>query len=163
MYRMVRVFCATARELEAERRAFHEVVAAFNEAEAMRRGLLYVPVSLTACRDKRQWQGTVDDSIRDSSHFILAPAEDWGPPERDFEREYALARLCKSDPGSPMLSVDVMLRILLDSRPPGIADDLLARGIPYGVFRDVDEFRVKLQTTLSAWLRAASAPEAGAA
>ena len=47
MYRIHRVFCATAWELEGERRAFYDLLGEFNEAEAMRRGVLYVPVSLT--------------------------------------------------------------------------------------------------------------------
>src|SRR4051794_13106588 len=105
MFRMQRVFCATAWELEAERRALYDVIGAFNEAEAMLRGLLYVPVSLTAFRDKRPLQFTVDENIRDAAHYILAITGDWGPPERNFERDYALALHSQSDPALPMQTV----------------------------------------------------------
>ena len=48
MYQMHRVFCATSWELEAERQAFHDVVAEVNEAEAMPHRLLLVPPAVTA-------------------------------------------------------------------------------------------------------------------
>src|SRR5947209_19186036 len=105
MYRMHRVFCATAWELEGERRAFYDAIGEFNEAAAMPRGMLYVPVSLTNVRDKRPYQYVVDENILESRHYILALSEDWGPPERNFEADYRLALASAGNATVPMRGV----------------------------------------------------------
>src|SRR5260221_8266060 len=102
MYQMHRVFCATSRELEPERRAFHAVIAEVNDAEAMPRRMLLVPVTLASLRDKRALQHLVDENIRSSSFFLLVLTDGWGPPERHFERDYRLALACRTDPALPM-------------------------------------------------------------
>src|SRR5450759_4106633 len=110
MYQMHRVFCATSWELERERQAFEDVLGEFNEAEAMKRGVLYVPVSLVNIRDKRPLQYTVDENIHACRHYILALCDNWGPPERNFERDYQLALECRADPSQPMREIAFLLK-----------------------------------------------------
>jgi len=43
MYRLHKVYCANPWELEAERRAFYDVVGEFNERDAMNAGILLRP------------------------------------------------------------------------------------------------------------------------
>ena len=145
MYQMHRVFCATSWELEGERRAFHDVLGAFNEAAAMPRGVLYVPVSLGTMRDKRPYQYAVDENIRACRHYILALTEVWGPPERNFERDYQLALACRDDPSLPMREC----AFLVNTPPAG--NEVQPAGAE---FRTLDEFTGHLHRLLSEWIEA---------
>ena len=150
---MHRVFCATPWELEAERRAFYDVIGAFNESEAMPRGILYVTVSLAAMRDKRPYQYTVEENIRDCRHYLLVLSEGWGPPERNFEPDLRLATVCAGDPSLPMQSVCVLLRAPED-KP--FASELAAAGVTPILFQGLPEFREKIVPLLHGWLQADS-------
>ena len=147
MYQMHRIFCATPWELEAERRAFYEIVAAFNENEAMRRGILFVPVALTNVRDKRLYQFDVDENIRACRHYILLLSQGWRPAERNFENDYHLALECVADPALPMHSVAVLHKQQLSGKP-------LDAGTPepQATFTTATEFGKCVNTLLSGWL-----------
>jgi hypothetical protein len=146
MYLMHRVFCATSWELEGERQAFDDVLGEFNEAEAMKRGVLYVPVSLLNIRDKRPLQYSVDDNIRVCRHYILTLCDNWGPPERNFERDYELALECRADPSQPMREVAFLLRQPLEGQ--AVPADLPS---PAGVFSTTGEFKRRVHELLSQW------------
>lgn len=147
MYRMLRVFCATAWELEGERRAFYDVLGEFNEAEAMKQGVLYVPVSLTNVRDKRPYQYVVEENIRDSRAYILAVSDSsWGPPERNFERDMALAAQYSADPNLPMRYIAVLHRA--PSSPPSP----LPESVRVAPFSTTDDFSQGVRGLLSNWL-----------
>jgi hypothetical protein len=111
MYRMERIFCASPWEMEREQSLFHDAVGKFNETEAMAKGVLFLPVIVTNFRDKRPMQGTVDDNIRQCSHFVLMLGNDWGPVERNFRRDYELALECVADPAMPMQDVAVLRKV----------------------------------------------------
>lgn len=151
MYQMHRVFCATPWELERERQAFDDVLGEFNEAEAMRRGVLYVPVSLGHIRDKRPLQYTVDENIRASRHYILALRDDWGPPERNFEGDYQLALECSADPSLPMREIAFLLKKPLPghSSPPGFPP-------ASAEFLTIDEFKRQVRRLFAEWIEAAA-------
>jgi hypothetical protein len=153
---MHRVFCATAWELEEERIAFYDVIGRFNEAEAMSRGILYVAVSLPAVPDKRPLQSAVNQNIRACRYYILATADDWGPRERNFERDYHLALACRADESLPMRET----AILLKDRPDGTAGSFA--GFPSIAFRDTAAFSDAVGRLLAAWL-ACDAAETSAA
>jgi hypothetical protein len=92
-YEMHRIFCATPFELEEERLAFHAAVSRFNESEAMPRNLLFIPVTLPPnLADKRAYHNVLLENIRDARYFVQLLEDSWGPPERNFERDYAMAR-----------------------------------------------------------------------
>jgi hypothetical protein len=153
MYRMFRIFCATAWELEGERRAFYDVIGEFNESHAMQQGVLYIPVSLTNTPDKRPYQHTVEENIRDARYYILA-AEDWGPRERNFERDHQLAVACVRDPSLPMQQAVSLIRTQPDGSPSPLASTLEAAGMPGTSFTGMNEFRDILRRLLCGWLSA---------
>jgi hypothetical protein len=151
MYCMLRVFCATSWELEAERGLFYDVVGQFNETQAMRSGILYVPVSLTNIRDKRPYQYALDENLRDSRHYILAVTDGWGPPERNFESDYRLAVECRQDPALPMKGIEILLRYR-PGAPPPFAAELSAAGLNPRRFADAAEFQKEVGELLAGWL-----------
>jgi hypothetical protein len=150
MYRMHRVFCATSWELEGERRAFYDLIGEFNQTTAMARGILYVPVSIINIRDKRPYQFTVDENIRDCRHYIVALKDDWGPVERNFRDDYRLAMACRADPQLPMEGVALLLKASPDGPPP-IAAELEQGGIAPILFSDVATFRERAIDLLTGW------------
>src|SRR5690242_16237263 len=98
-YQMYRVFCATPGDLEEERQAFYEVMAELNSDEAMPRGILFVSVSIVPyMSDKRAVQGAVSENIRACCFYVQVLEDTWGPPQKNFERDYALALKCARDP-----------------------------------------------------------------
>jgi len=151
MYRMFRVFCATAWELEGERLAFYDAIGEFNE-EALKLGILYVPVTLTNAPDKRPLQYTINENIRDSRHYILATDEDWGPKERNFERDYRLAVTCAADPALPMRSTTILLRTAPEGSPSPFGSVLSQAGFPYQNFSETSDFVEIVKRLLTEWL-----------
>lgn len=133
--------------MEAERGWFHDVIGQFNEAHAMAKGVLYVPVSLINVRDKRPMQYVVEENIRDASNFVLLLSENWGPTERNFEEDYLLACECAADPALPMREVALLHKIGRVARP-------LADGIPEpdAAFSTADEFKECIRSLLVRWL-----------
>ena len=157
MYRFHQIFCATAWELEGERRAFYDLVGEVNEADSMPRGALYVPVSLTNVQDKRPLQYTVDENIRACSYYLLAIAGDWGSKERNFERDYRLALSCRADPSLPMRETAILLQARPDGAPDPFAAELAAAGFPSIPFRDTTEFNEIVRALLKQWIAAEEA------
>ena len=145
MYTLHRVFCATPWEFELERRAFHDIVGEFNESEAMKHGLLYVPGSLANLRDKRPYEFVVDENVQACRHYILVMGTDWGPPERNFQRDYERALHYLDDPAKAMRDV-----VCLASTTP---DGELQEGMPLpsGKFSNIEEFKQHVRHLLSTW------------
>jgi hypothetical protein len=150
--RLERVFCATSWELEGERRAFYDVVGEVNEKHSLPAGLLYVPVSLTSVRDKRPLQYVLEENIQDSAYYILALDGDWGPTERNFERDYYLAQEYRADPARPMRHVELLLRGKPDGTPPEFSAQLFARGIAHRVFTNTAAFQDQVRALLLDWI-----------
>jgi hypothetical protein len=149
MYKMLRVFCATAWELEGERRAFNDAIGEFNETEAMKHGLLYVPVSLTNILDKRPYQYVVEENIGACRSYILALADNcWGPPERNFERDLVLAAQQSANPDFPMRDVTLLYRE--PSSPP----KPLPAGVEVSSFSTTEDFIRQFRILMSTWLAA---------
>jgi hypothetical protein len=154
---MHRIFCATGWETEGERRAFYDLLGEFNETHGIPSGTLYVPVSLMSIHDKRPYQYTVEENIRACRHYVLVLGDGWGPPERNFERDYQLALACAADAVLPMLDAVVLLRKEPDGRIPPFATTLDAAGVAYIPYGGVEDFQKVLTGILLAWLRADSA------
>jgi len=75
-------------------------------------------VSLPATTvDKRPFQAAISENVRACRYYVQVLEDNWGPPELNFEREYALATQCVADPAMPMQAVAVLSRSL--SYPPG--------------------------------------------
>jgi hypothetical protein len=157
-YAMHRVFCAAAGDLEPERRAFYDVMAELNEAEAMPRDILFVAVSIPMeTFDKRPFQAAISENIRDCRYYIQVIEDSWGPPEKNFERDYALAAQCAADPEMRMEGLAVFFKKPLvphqmDPRVVEFKQQLAANGHPPQDFADLKEYKLKLRAQLSEWL-----------
>ena len=102
-YDMHRIFCATPFELEDEREACLAAISGFNATEAMPRGVLFVSVSLVpSIVDKRPYQAAVNDNIKTCRYYVQILEENWGPPQRNMERDYALAAQLAAKPDSKL-------------------------------------------------------------
>ena len=159
-YVMHRVFCASPGDLEEERQAFYEVMADLNEKEAMPHGILFVSVSLPATTiDKRPYQAAISENVRACRYYIQLLEDTWGPPERNFERDYTLATKCIVDPALPMQDVAVLFKRPLvahqvDPRVSEFRQELETKTSPcYHDFDDLDDFKTKLRAQLSEWLK----------
>ena len=154
MYRMYRIFCATAWETEGERRAFHDTLGQFNETQGIPAGMLYVPVCLGNIHDKRPYQYTVEENIRACRHYILVAADSWGPPERNFDGDYRLVLACAADGALPMQGAVVLVRSKPDGSPSPFAATLDAAGVAYTAFTTMADFQEALMRILAGWLAA---------
>jgi hypothetical protein len=152
-YDMHRIFCATPFELEDERNAFHAAIADFNSSEAMSRGVLFVTVSLVpAMADKRPFQAAVNENIRSSRYYVQILEESWGPPQRNMERDYALAAQLAADSGSKLRETVVLFKKPL--LPHRVEPDLMEMKRAMGAveFTSVEELKMRLRELLSKWL-----------
>jgi hypothetical protein len=160
MFQMHRIFCANCWELEAERRAFHDIIGNFNEDVAMKDGVLYVPVSLVNIADKRPHQFTVNENIEACRHFLLVLSGDWGPVERNFQRDYALALKCAADPALPMRETAFLLQTGPEGQAP--APSLPTPDSQFSTPAEFQEQFLRLLHTWHANVRSESAAQAAA-
>ena len=151
---MHRVFCATPAGLEAERQAFYDVMGEFNAAEAMPRGILMVAVSLPPTTDKRRYEQVMEENVRACRYYLQVLEADWGPPERNFERDFSLARECVDDPAMPMREAAVLFK----KTQAGTAEPPMACGSQRFDFAGVEEFRGIVRALLGRWLETLAAP-----
>jgi len=151
-YRMYRLFCATPgdseADLENERQAFYEVVGELNEAEAMPLGILFVTVSvLPNLTNMTVFQPAVDENVRACRFFVQVLDHTWGPATRNFEHSYRLATQCCA-------GVSLLLRVPNGRQiGPGVAALRESQGPRAIDFEVIDDFRVRLRSQLSVWLR----------
>jgi hypothetical protein len=146
MFQMHRIFCATPWELEADRSRFDQLIGKFNEAEAIEKGILFVPVSLVGIRDKRPAQYAVDNNIEQCRHYLLVLKDGWGPVERNFKDDYQLALDAVSNPQLPMRNVTVIAKIAAGA---SLGDGLPAADATYTT---ISEFETVVNGLLSGWL-----------
>jgi len=156
-----RIFCATPGELEAERRAFEEVVGEVNEAEAMPKNILLAPLSIVPyIVNKLQVQPVVDANVASCKFFVQVLHDTWGPAIRNFEPEYALACRLKADPAAAMEGIAVFFKAV-DGAQIEPAVLRLKSSLPSQQggeayeFVSLDEFKRQLHAQLSDWLRGA--------
>jgi len=158
-YTLLRVFCSTPGDLEEERQAFHDVLAELNEFDAMPKGLLLLPVSIVPkMANKAFFRGVVDENIRACEFFVQVLHNSWGPPARNFEREYSLACQLKADPTSLMKEVAVFFKAADGVEvEPGIlqlrSSAQSQQDSPTYEFASLEEYKRQLRGQLSAWLR----------
>jgi len=160
---MHRVFCATPGDLEEERQAFYNVMSELNESAAMPRGILFVAVALPGTTyDKRLYQAAISENVRACRYYVQVLEDTWGPPERNFERDYALATKCVEDSSLPMQDVAVLFKKPLvpeqvDQRVTDLKQVLeTENGRPHYNYSDIAEFKIRLREQLSGWLQTIS-------
>jgi hypothetical protein len=168
-YSMHRIFCAAAGDLEEERDAFYKVVGEFNAEHAMPRGILFVAVALpVSTTDKRPFQAAVSENIRACRYYIQVLEDTWGPPEKNFERDYAVASKCLADPNLPMQAVAVLFKKpLLPHRVEAGVMELKQKleadnSQAHAGFDTLDEYRRQVHQLLSRWLEMVAPAAVGA-
>jgi hypothetical protein len=168
-YQFHTIFCATPGDMEPERDEFYAVIGEFNENEAMKKGILFVAISIVPqLFNLAAYQGPIDENIRSSRHYIQVLGESWGPPNRNFEGMFELARKCEADPAMPMREVVLMCKATAPERSvePRVlevrreAAECRVRGVEFG---DIDSYRQKLRGLFSEWLADVTNGSAGAA
>jgi len=70
-----------------------------------------VAVSLPAqLPDKRGYQSAIHQNIGDCRYYIQLIEDTWGPPQKNYEKEYAVAKRCEADPDQLMQEVVVFFK-----------------------------------------------------
>jgi hypothetical protein len=157
-YRFHYVFFGAPSECTEEQQAFLDVMAEFNKEQAMPRGLLFCALTLMPnVYDKRAFQGAIFANLDMSRHFVLVLEDSWGPPARDFEKDWAYAQRCIANPELPMREAVILFKspLLPHKVDPAIVElkqNLLSSGGPHATFDNVNEFRARLSALLSGWL-----------
>jgi hypothetical protein len=104
-----RVFISAPGDLEPDRQACNDVIAAVNETTAMPAKILLVSVGL---RDNDQivsHRHIVSDNVRWSTYFVQIFQDDWGPRDL-FRKLFLLAAECRNDANMPMRDVVICLK-----------------------------------------------------
>jgi hypothetical protein len=158
-YIMHRIFCAPAGDMEEERTAFYKVVGDFNAEHAMPRNILFVSVALPFHTfDKRPFQAAISENIRACRYYVQVLEDTWGPPEKNFERDYALACKCAADPNLPMQGVAVLFKkpLVPHQVEPSVIElqnRLAADPVhTHANFETPEDFRDQLNRLLAEWL-----------
>jgi ribosomal protein S18 acetylase RimI-like enzyme len=164
-YAMHRVFCAAPEGLEEECRVFYDLIPEVNAEPAMARGVLFVPVSITARIKKlAPFRTVLEQNIRDSSFYLQVLAGSFGAPERNFAPLLEIARRALD-----AVNIAVLLKTLpsgtpIDPEAARLRSELRNNaGLAWWEFRDPDQFRARLRTVLGGWLSRVSGFELRAA
>jgi hypothetical protein len=151
------VFFAVPSDGEEELRAFHQVLSSFNEEEAMPNGCLFASLEIApALADKRPFQGSINENIRMSRYYLLVIEDSWGSPQRDFERDWAIAQRSLADPTLPMREAVLLFKapLLPHKVDPAIVElknSLLGDG-PHACFDQPQQLQNTLRALFSRWL-----------
>lgn len=116
----LRVFIASPRGLDEERKAFHKALLDYNERDAHRRNVSLIPVGweITLGGVGRP-QSLINEDLRKCDYFVLLLWDRWGSPTTDetnpkyksgSHEEYCVARECFDDPDAPMQNVVVFFK-----------------------------------------------------
>lgn len=167
-----RVFIASPGGLQAERKAFRDALFEFNDAHAVQKGAIFLPVG---------WEDTpggmgraqeqINEQVRTCDYCVILFHNWWGmPPAQDgvfgsgTEEEFDVAVKCKKDPEMPMRNVVVFFKgvdaVQLGDPGPQLLKVLEfkkkleeERGHLFKTYDDVGSFEQKLGRLLGEWLR----------
>ena len=105
------VFIASPAGLDEERKAFREVIEAYNHSDAIPRSVYFRPLGWEeTLGGVGRPQSIINEDVRVSDFFVLVLCDRWGsPPDPDFspytsgtEEEYQVARECHASDHFPM-------------------------------------------------------------
>jgi tetratricopeptide (TPR) repeat protein len=111
-----RVFVASPGGLQPERKAFREALIAFNEAHAVQKGAVFLPIGWEEIPGGRgRAQGLINEQIRTCDYFVLVLWDRWGmPPGTDgkytsgTEEEFDIAEACAQ--AGPMKDIVILFK-----------------------------------------------------
>jgi tetratricopeptide (TPR) repeat protein len=113
-----RVFIASPGGLQEERRAFREALIAFNDAHAIPKGAIFLPVGWEdTLGGMGRAQSLINSEIQRCDYFVLLLWDRWGtPPSADgryssgTEEEFYVAENCVKDANMPMRKMAVLFK-----------------------------------------------------
>lgn len=157
-YQLIWVMARFAGSFAEERQALYDAAGEYNEAEAMRRDLLFSVVSCgSAISGKRE---AVDSNIRMCRYFLLVVEDSWDAPPASFRHDYELALKCKADPNLPLREIAVLFRQgHADQESDGTFAAFRRAVERSGSMRQIDfadasEFRTHVSALFSEWTAA---------
>jgi hypothetical protein len=151
-----RIFISAPGDLEPDRQACHDAVAAVNEATAMPAKILLVTLGLREDSQIEGFRNIVSDNVRWSSYFIQIFQDDWGP--RDLYRKlFLLAVECRDDASMAMRDVAICLK----NAPGETNAEILAfrkeleerKDMGVFAYSSLDELETHLEEVCSRWTR----------
>ncbi|HKE22051.1 MAG TPA: hypothetical protein VKB88_06645 [Bryobacteraceae bacterium] len=152
---LVNIFLGAPEGLEEERQAFHDAVGDVNEAEGLKRGVLFVPLFVSR---KLHEQAVIDSNIRSCTYYILAVDDYLGSLGRSFEYDLNLAVRYRANAELPMREVVVLLKQPAEDR--SLESDVAAfrahpvrEGEPRRIeFADAPQFKTVVRDLLQGWI-----------
>jgi hypothetical protein len=104
-----RIFVSAPGDLEMDRQACYDAIAAVNENIAMTAKVLLVSLGLRDHGQIEASRSVVSDNVRWSSYFLQIFQDDWGPRDL-FRKIFLLALECRDDASMPMREVVLCLK-----------------------------------------------------
>ena len=167
-----RIFIASPGGLEDEREDFREVLQAYNEQDAIERGVIFIPVGweITPGGVGRP-QKLINDDVRRCDYFLMLLWDRWGsPPQAGAGGEYSSGSHEEYGVASECFGVGTMREIvvLFKDVDPGKLNDPgkeltnvldfrkkleQEKTLLFETFDDAGAFREKLRRHLARWVR----------
>jgi hypothetical protein len=151
-----RVYISVPGDLEMDRQACNDTIAAVNETTAMPANILLVTVGLRENEQIVSFRSAVSDNVRWSSYFIQIFEDDWGPRDL-FRKLFLLAAECRDDTTMPMRDVVIFLK----NAPGETNAEVLAfrreleerEDVRIFHYASLDELRAQLVEVVEGWTR----------
>lgn len=169
-----RIFIATPGGLDDERRAFRRVISEYNDSDAVRRGVMFLPVGweITLGGVGRP-QALINKELQECDYLVLVLWDRWGSstgnePGASFtsgtEEEYSVAIECFKDSGLPMRQLVVFFKAVDErklSDPGEQLKKVLAfkeqlekeKTLLFYTYDEVSTFESRLRAHLAQWVR----------
>lgn len=168
-----RIFIATPGGLDEERKAFRKVIEEYNDSDATRRGVIFLPVGWeVTLGGVGRPQGLINKDLRECDYLVLVLWDRWGSPTGNedtpftsgTEEEYEVAMECLADRNFPMKQLVVFFKAVDErklSDPGEQLKKVLAfreklereKSLLFHTYDEVSAFESKLRSHLARWVR----------
>lgn len=168
-----RIFIATPGGLDEERKAFRKVTEEYNDSDALRRGVMFLPVGWeVTLGGVGRPQGLINTDLRECDYLVLVLWDRWGSPtgnEDDTftsgtEEEYEVALECLANQELPMKQLVVFFKAVDErklSDPGEQLKKVLAfreklereKTLLFHTYDEVSAFESRLRSHLARWVR----------
>ncbi len=166
-----RVFIASPGGLVSERQAFRDAINAYNEMDAISRGVMFMPVGWEqTLPGMGRPQSLINDDLKDCDYFILILWDRWGSPSGDqnytsaTSEEYDIAHGCWQDPGHCLREIAAFFKAVEPRQMSDPGEQLRnvldfrrrleqTKELLFGTFDDISSFQRHVQRLLAKWVR----------
>jgi|HubBroStandDraft_4_1064222.scaffolds.fasta_scaffold03063_2 tetratricopeptide (TPR) repeat protein len=166
-----RVFVASPGGLVSERQAFRDAIIAYNEMDAISRGVMFIPVGWEqTLPGMGRPQSLINEDLADCDFFVLILWDRWGSPSGDeaytsaTSEEFTIARDCWKNPDHCLREIAAFFKAP-DTRQMSDPGEQLrnvldfkrelerTKELLFNTFDDVSSFQRSLQRLLAKWVR----------